>query len=435
MPLADRFGQRVATLCTLYFAQGVPWGFMTIALISFLTSRGVGESETGELAAIVLLPWTFKLVWAPLIDTVTIRSMGRRRPWIIGAELMMALTMLGLIFMGDLTHDLQLLGWMFFVHNCFASLQDVSTDALAVDILPRLEHGRVNGFMWGSKLVGKGVGAAVMAQVMAVWGLSAAVLLQFILLLVIMLVPLLILERAGEKRFPWSAGGADKTGQETGLRNPLEVLKDLARGFALQATLAFAVVGTIKTIGHGLAEIISKTLYTQQLGWSFVEVSVFMGYAVIPEFIGAVGGGFLADRFGRRYLLTISLVSYAAFTIAFSSFPNQWTETWFATLYLVLYPGLFAVVTVSYLSLSMRISWTRSTATMFTTYMTLSNVGHVIGNWLAGPVRGSFSFEASFLLVGLLTLMTLLPLLMVKPGQVDERRAADRSTETVPNCN
>ena len=428
MALADRFGQRVVTLCALYFAQGLPWGFMTIALISFLTSRGVGESEAGELAAIVLLPWTFKLVWAPLIDTVTIRSMGRRRPWIIGAELMMAVTMLGLILMGDLTHDLKLLGWMFFIHNCFASLQDVSTDALAVDVLPRSEHGRVNGFMWGSKLVGKGAGAAVMAQVMAAWGLSAAVLLQFILLLVIMLVPLMVLERAGEKRFPWSAGGADKTGQEASLCNPLEVLKDLARGFALQATLAFAVVGTVKTIGHGLAEIVSKTLYTQQLGWSFVELSVFMGYAVIPEFIGAVGGGFLADRFGRRYLLTISLVCYAAFTIAFGSFPNLWTETWFATLYLVLYPGIFAVVTVSYLSLSMRISWTRSTATMFTTYMTLSNVGHVIGNWLAGPVRGSFSFEASFVLAGVLTLVTLLPLMMVKPRQVDEQRAADSST-------
>ena len=431
MALADRFGQRVATLCALYFAQGVPWGFMSIALISFLTSRGLGESEAGELAAILLLPWTFKLIWAPLIDTVTIRSMGRRRPWIIGAELMMAVTLLGLILMGDLTHDLRLLGWMFFVHNCFASLQDVSTDALAIDILPPSEHGRVNGFMWGSKLVGKGVGAAVMAQVMAAWGLSAAVLLQFVLLLVIMLLPLLVLERAGEKRFPWSAGGADETGQGASLRNPVEVLKDLARGFALQATLAFAVVGVIKTIGHGLAEIVSKTLYTQQLGWSFVEVSVFMGYAVIPEFLGAVGGGFLADRFGRRYLLTISLVSYAAFTVAFGAFPSLWTENWFATLYLVLYPGLWAVVTVSYLSLSMRISWTRSTATMFTTYMTLSNVGHVIGNWFAGPVRGSFSFEASFVLAGLVTLVTLLPLLLVKPRQVDERRAADAGAATV----
>ncbi len=431
MALADRFGQRVATLCALYFAQGVPWGFMTIALISFLTARGLGDAEAGELAAMVLLPWTFKLIWAPLIDTVTIRSMGRRRPWIIGAELMMAVTMLGLILMGDLTHDLKLLGWMFFVHNCFASLQDVSTDALAVDILPRSEHGRVNGFMWGSKLVGKGAGAAVMAQVMAAWGLQAAVLLQLVLLLGIMLLPLLVLERAGEKRFPWSRGKANEAGQGSSLRNPMEVVKDLAKGLALRATLAFALVGTIKTIGHGLAEIISKTLYTQQLGWSFVEVSVVMGYAVFLEFLGAVCGGFLADRFGRRHLLMIALFLYGTFTLSFGALPNLWEETWFATLYLILYQGLFALIAVSYLSLSMQISWTRSSATMFTTYMTLSNVGHVIGNWLAGPVRGSYSFETSFLLAGLFTLVTMLPLLLVRPSQVDEVRAADSSAETV----
>ena len=431
MALADRFGQRVGVLCALYFAQGVPWGFMTIALISFLTARGLGDAEAGELAAMVLLPWTFKLIWGPLIDTVTIRSMGRRRPWIIGAELMMAVTMLGLILMGDLTHDLKLLGWMFFIHNCFASLQDVSTDALAVDILPRSEHGRVNGFMWGSKLVGKGAGAAVMAQVMAAWGLSAAVLLQLALLLVIMLLPLLVLERAGEKRFPWSPGAANETSQGASLRNPLEVLKDLARGFALRATLAFALMGTIKTIGHGLAEIISKTLYTQQLGWSFVEVSVVMGYAVFLEFLGAVGGGFLADRFGRRRLLMIALFLYAAFTFTFGALPDLWQETWFATAYLILYQGLFALISVSYLSLSMQISWTRSSATMFTTYMTLSNVGHVVGNWLAGPVRGSYSFETSFLIAGFFTLVTILPLLLVRPSEVDEARTADGSAETV----
>lgn len=264
-----------------------------------------------------------------------------------------------------------------------------------------------------------------MANIMAAWGLTAAVMVQFGLLLAIMLLPLLILERSGEKRFPWSSGEAQTTYRESSVRNPLEVVKDLIRGFALKATLAFAVVGIIKTVGHGLAEIVSKTLFTQQLGWSFVEVSVIAGYAVVPEFIGAVSGGFLADRFGRRRLMTIGLIIYGTFTILFGTFSSLWTESWFSTLYLLFYAGLFAIVTVSYLSLSMRISWTRSTATMFTTYMTLSNVGHVVGNWMAGPVRGMFSFEATFILAGLATLLTIVPLLLVKPHQVDEKRASE----------
>ena len=106
--------------------------------------------------------------------------------------------------LGDLTENLRLLGWMFFIHNCFASLQDVSTDALALDVLPPGEQGRANGLMWGSKLVGKGVGGAVLAMAIDAWGLPSAVFIQFVTLLLIMLFPLLILERPGERRLPWS---------------------------------------------------------------------------------------------------------------------------------------------------------------------------------------------------------------------------------------
>ena len=146
MALVDNRTHRVTMLCAMYFAQGVPWGFMVTALVAYLTGeKGISQAAAGELTAIVLVPWTFKLVWAPLIDTITIRSMGRRRPWIIGAELMMAVSLLGILMLGDLSENLRLLGWMFFIHNCFASLQDVATDALAF-ILDSSESAR-NGMI------------------------------------------------------------------------------------------------------------------------------------------------------------------------------------------------------------------------------------------------------------------------------------------------
>ena len=46
-----------------------------------------------------------------------------------------------------------------FFHNCFAPSQDVSCDALAVDILLPNEQGKVNGAMWGAKVIGTGLGA------------------------------------------------------------------------------------------------------------------------------------------------------------------------------------------------------------------------------------------------------------------------------------
>jgi len=329
MALADSRRDRIVMLCAMYVAQGIPWGFMTIALISYLTDRGVGDKDAGELTAIVLVPWTFKIVWGPLIDSVTVRSMGRRRVWIIGAEFMMAVSLLGLLTLGDLTNNLRLLGWMFFIHNCFASLQDVSTDALAVDILPPEEQGRTNGLMWGSKLAGKGIGGAVMAMAIDSWGLTGAVVVQFAILVLIMLFPILMLERAGEKRFPWSKGEARGVVSGGSLRSPVAVLADLRKGFSMMTTSTFVMFGTISMLGWGIVEVATKTLYTQHLGWSFVDVSQVAGIAAVSELFGAILGGYCADRYGRRRVMVTGFASYGLMAVLFAVFSNLWTETWF----------------------------------------------------------------------------------------------------------
>ena len=198
---------RIGTLCILYFAQGFPWGFMLTALLSFLASKGLTIAESGQLTAMATLPWTFKLFWGPVIDSFIYEKMGKRRPWILFAQIGMALSLVAMIFMGDISENISLLGWMFFLHNCFASLQDVSCDALAVDVLLPEEQGKVNGAMWGSKIIGTGTGAAAMGTLLVSNGLVFTILVQTLLMLVIMIFPLFILERPGEKRFPWSKGG------------------------------------------------------------------------------------------------------------------------------------------------------------------------------------------------------------------------------------
>lgn len=431
MALADNSRQRIVMFCAMYFAQGLPWGFMAGALVSYLTEQGISVDEAGNLSAIVLLPWTFKLVWGPIIDSMTIRSMGRRRAWMIGAQLMMAVSLLGLLLLGDLTSDLQMLGWMFFIHNCFASLQDVATDALAVDVLPANQQGKVNGLMWGSKLVGKAIGTMGFARVMSSYGLETAVLLQFAVLMVIMLFPLLFLERAGEKRLPWSSGQANVAAGEASLRSPLEVTMDLIRAFSLRTTLAFFVYGIFHVIGWGLVEVYSKALCTQQLGWSFVEVSDVAGWAVIPELLLALTAGWVADRYGRRKVMTVGFGLYGLMHIAFGLCAVMWEDRGFVWLYLFLNPGILAIGSVGFLSMGMQVCWTRSQATMFTIFMTMSNVGHVLGSKLAGPIKALVpTYVDCFVIAGLVTIAPLLLLLLVTPQQVEEARAEDDSEQT-----
>jgi len=413
MALIDNRKHRLTLLSALYVAQGIPWGFMTIALISYLAERGIGDAQAGELVGLVLLPWTFKIVWGPLIDTVTIRSMGRRRSWIIGAEFLMAVSLLGFLTMGDLTGNLRLLGWMFFIHNCFASLQDVSTDALALDIVPPNEQGRTNGLMWGSKMIGKGIGGAGLAITINTWGLTSAVFMQFAALLLIMLFPLLMVEKPGDRRLPWSRPvGSDDSRQTTGenFRSFDKVAVDLLRAFSLRTTAACFIFGVIHITAWGIVEVATKTLYIQQLKWSFVEVSQVAGLAVFVEILGALTGGYLADRFGHRKIIVVGVGGYGLMAIVFAISPENWSTSWFAAGYLFLNPGILAFGAVGFLAMAMRLSWTKSAATMFTIYLTTANIGHVAGNWLVGPLRDG---------MGIIAIVPLLLLLLVKSRDVD----------------
>ena len=447
MALSNNRTHRMITFCALYFAQGIPWGFMLLTLPSYLLDKHgdhFGDDEISKLKAIILIPWSFKLIWAPIMDSFTIRSMGRRRAWIIGAELMMAVTLLGMIGLGDLSEQLSALLFMYFLHNCFASLQDVCTDAMAVDLLPPEEQGQMNGMMWGIKLVGKAGGAWALSYVINWGGIEACVWVQVALLAVIVLVPMLFLERPGERRLPWSAGSAQGE-NTTSARNPLTTIVLTIKALSVPTLAVYIVFSLFKLFGTGINEVVVNTLYIKHLGWSDLDFTTASGLYTPPLLIlGTLLGGMLADRFGRRLILTVGYGGFAIVAIVFSLCPQFWDQYWFTLTYVLAFETLAAIGSVGFLSMAMRISWSTAAATVFTVYMTLSNVSHVVGNWLAGPVRritteyaessGLVGTEAELMsyqltigLAGLITLPALLLLLRVKTDEVDEADEADEA--------
>ena len=94
-----------------------------------------------------------------------------------------------------------MLGALFFVYNVFTALQDVSTDALAVDVLQPHEFERVNSYMFTAKSLGGIVGGAGLGTIIGIVGIGGAFLIQIPILVLIMMVPLFMRERPGEKRF------------------------------------------------------------------------------------------------------------------------------------------------------------------------------------------------------------------------------------------
>ena len=159
----------------------------------------------------VYLPWVFKFLWGPFVDTYHYLPMGRRRPWILSAQAGMVITVIIIALVPGIDTKVFLLTALLFFHNCFASLQDVAVDGLAVDILSPEEFGKINGFMFGAKRFGTMVGGAGIGYFMGKYtsiGISGGLLLTVPFLLLIMCLPAFIRERPGEKLFPWTEGKA-----------------------------------------------------------------------------------------------------------------------------------------------------------------------------------------------------------------------------------
>ncbi len=384
--------------------------------------------ESGQLTAMATLPWTFKLFWGPVIDSFIYEKMGKRRPWILFAQIGMALSLVAMIFMGDISENISLLGWMFFLHNCFASLQDVSCDALAVDVLLPEEQGKVNGAMWGSKIIGTGTGAAAMGTLLVSNGLVFTILVQTLLMLVIMIFPLFILERPGEKRFPWSKGRDSLTDlNHSNSHSPLTVIKDLITAFSKAPCYFAALFIIISAINQGINGAVLPVFYNATLGWESDTYSqVVGGPGTILEFFGAILGGVMADRFGRRKVFFIGWGSFSVLSGIFGFMILTMPElpVWFQGFYLIVYPFCVAVGTVGMFALAMALSWSKASATMFTSYMAISNLSVVIGNKLIGPLSDIFTIGQIYVIM---MFACLAPVVLLK--SMDPRPILDIKSE------
>ena len=74
---------RLAAVTVLGFAPGLPLALTGQAMQAWLTVDGVDIATIGFLS-LVGLPYTFKFLWAPLMDRFELPWLGRRRGWLVG---------------------------------------------------------------------------------------------------------------------------------------------------------------------------------------------------------------------------------------------------------------------------------------------------------------------------------------------------------------
>ena len=130
---------RVAAALTLGFASGLPFNLPQGTLQAWLATLDVDLKTIGWLT-LVGVPYTFKFLWAPLLDRFVPPFLGRRRGWIVLFQAAIAVTTaaLGITAARDAIYALAALALLL---AFLSASQDVVIDAYRTDTLRAPERG------------------------------------------------------------------------------------------------------------------------------------------------------------------------------------------------------------------------------------------------------------------------------------------------------
>ena len=134
--------RRIGAMLLLGFASGLPLALSSGTLQAWLTVEGL-DLKTIGFFALAGLPYTFKFVWAPLLDRFEPGAQGwfgRRRGWLVITQL--ALAILCWVLAGlDPKTEIAAVGTCAVLLAFFSASQDVAFDAYRADLLPANERG------------------------------------------------------------------------------------------------------------------------------------------------------------------------------------------------------------------------------------------------------------------------------------------------------
>lgn len=395
-------------LFSLYWAQGLPVGFMTHALPVILRAEGVSLAHIGGFG-LLMLPWSIKIFWAPWVDRHGSIAKGHYRSWIIPLQWLSVAVLIGLSFLPIQALNQPLYLLLFFITlllmNGIGATQDIATDALAVNILKNEQQYWGNTFQVIGSRLGFIVGGGAILWLLDLLQWQATFLLLAALVFLNTL-PILLFKEPDHL----------KTTTQTSEQPALSNIKTYFQYFWSDSTLAvwLLVLLTFK-IADGLSGPLLKPLMVD-LGLSFSQIGLYVTMlGALAALIGAGLAGWCLKYWSRSRSLLIFSVLKIMTLMAYAWLAAQYetqkkVENWMIYLINAAEDMISAMLLVVMLTLVMQYSRKHLAGTDFTFQVAL--MATVSGGLysLSGILGDALGYQNYLNLLVIVAIICLIPI-------------------------
>jgi PAT family beta-lactamase induction signal transducer AmpG len=403
------FSGRMLVALVMGFSCGMPLLLTITVLQAWMTEEGVDLTVIG-LMALVGLPYTVKFFWAPFMDRYTLPFLGRRRGWLLTAQLALALAIAGVGLADPAASPWMVAVAAFLVTFCSAS-QDIVVDAYRREDLSDEELGLgsslyVNGYRLGMLLAsGGGLILADYIPFSSVYLIMAGCMLPGVLTTLL----------APEPPLP---PGAPRRLREA-------VIDPLTEYFSREGALWILAFILLYKIGDTMASAMTTPFYLD-IGFSKTEIgAVVKLFGFWATVVGSLLGGVIMLRLGINRSLWIFGVFQGISTAGFALLAHVGHS-------IPLLSGVIAfenlsggMGTAAYVAFMASITNKRFTATQYALLSSLMGVPRVIASAPTGFLAKYVGWEGFFIACTLIAIPGMLLLFKFAPWRPAFSRSLD----------
>jgi len=363
------------------FSSGIPLALTAGTLQAWMTSEQV-DLKTIGLFSLVAVPYSFKFIWAPLMDRFTLGSLGRRRSWMLFSQVGLIAAILAMAT-SDPVGNPTLLALFAVVVAFFSASQDIVVDAYRTEALKPSEYGAGSGvYILGYRLamLVSGALALILSDHMS-WKSVYSIMAGLMSIGVI--TTLLSPEPESPKSIP-------KKTIEAFVQPLVEYFK---RSKAFEVLLFILL--------YKLGDILAGAMTTPfliQMGFSRTDIgSVNKVFGFIATILGTTAGGALIPRFGLRNSLITFGILQAISTLGFSMLSQIGPERW----------GLIATIgfenmtaglgSAAFTAFMMSMTNKRFTASQYALLTSLMSIPRTIFSSTTGVLAQSLGWQTYFI--------------------------------------